>query len=132
MKERTFLFALRIIRLCSALTKGGSVARRLSGQLLDSGTSIGAMVEEAYAAQSRADFINEYNIGLKEARETNYWLRLITAAKLLPDQKVTALVQESHEIKQIMGSIVSRARRNNKKKCSHFFLFTFSFLLGGV
>ena len=77
IKERTFLFALEIVRLCQKLEKQSDVYRTLGRQLLRSGTSIGANTEEAQAGQSRADFINKYSIVLKEARETLYWLRLL-------------------------------------------------------
>jgi four helix bundle protein len=74
--DRTFLFALRIVKLCMRLSEKPGVGRTLGNQLLRAGTSIGANVEEGRAAQSRADFISKNNIALKEARETRYWLRL--------------------------------------------------------
>ena len=77
IKERTFEFALRIIRLCQHLDKKPGVPRTLSYQMLKAGTSVGANVEEAQAGQSRADFVSKLAIALKEARETGYWLRLL-------------------------------------------------------
>jgi four helix bundle protein len=76
IESRTFDFALAIVTLCQALDAQPGVGRTLSRQLLRSGTSIGANVEEAQAGQSRADFISKNGIALKEARETHYWLRL--------------------------------------------------------
>ena len=82
-------------------------------QLLKAGTSVGANVEEAQAGQSRADFISKYAIALKEARETRYWLRLISEAELIDENAVGALIRESGELSRILGSITSRARRRD-------------------
>lgn len=84
LRERTFAFALQIVKLCRHLELRNGVARTLSRQLLRAGTSIGANVEEAQAAQSRPDFINKNGIALKEARETHYWLRLLIAFRRSP------------------------------------------------
>lgn len=69
---RTFEFALSIINLCDFINEKPGVGRELSRQLVRSGTSIGANVEEAQAAQSQADFLSKLSISLKEARETRY------------------------------------------------------------
>ncbi len=79
IKERTFSFAVAIVRVCQMLELRSASDRVLSRQLLRSGTSIGANMEEAQAGQSKADFINKCGIALKEARETTYWLRLLVA-----------------------------------------------------
>lgn len=112
IEERTFDFALRIVRVCVTLNENPGVRRTLSSQLLRSGTSVGANVTEAQAAQSKPDFISKMNIALKEARETHYWLRLLVAAELLPDGQLTAVVQEADEITRVLGAIVRTARRN--------------------
>ena len=83
IRERTFDFALRIIKLCQQLEEEGGVSRTLGWQLLRSGTSIGANVEEAQAGQSKLDFISKNAIALKEARETIYWLRLVVASNAI-------------------------------------------------
>ncbi len=70
--ERTFQFAVRIVKLCQQLDRKPGAGRIIAGQLLRSGTSIGANVEEAQAGQSRADFISKYSIARKEAGETHY------------------------------------------------------------
>jgi len=80
--------------------------RSLSRQLLRAGTSIGANVEEAQAAQSKPDFIHKYAIALKEARETVYWLRLIAAAELMPASRLADLRRESEELGRIIASII--------------------------
>lgn len=109
---RTFDFALRVIRVCLALNERPGVRRTLGNQLLRSGTSVGANVTEAQAAQSKPDFISKMNIALKEARETHYWLRLITAAELLTAPLLESITQESDEITRILGAIVRTARQN--------------------
>jgi len=72
--ERTFKFAVDIVKLCRRLEVRNSVSRQLSRQLLRAATSIGANLKEAQAAQSRPDFISKNFIALKEARESHYWL----------------------------------------------------------
>ena len=111
IKERTFQFALRIIKLCQHLDKKPAVPRTLSYQLLKAGTSVGANVEEAQAGQSRADFISKNSIALKEARECHFWLRLLIAAKIMPEKRVAELRDEADEIKRILGSIVVRTKK---------------------
>jgi four helix bundle protein len=76
IRERAFELAVRIIKACQFLDEQLGVGRTLGKQLIRSGTSIGANLEEAQAGQSRADLISKNAIALKEARETHYWLRL--------------------------------------------------------
>jgi len=111
IRERTFEFALRIVKLCNELNKKPGVSRDISRQLLKAGTSVGANTEEAQAGQSRPDFISKNSIALKEAREAHYWLRLLIAAKIMPEKKRAALRDEAEEINRILGSIVVSAKR---------------------
>ena len=112
INKRTFDFALRIIKLCQFLNKNYVMENNiLAKQLLRSGTSIGANVEEAQAGQSRSDFIHKMAIALKEARETNYWLRLLEASEILPKEKLAELIKESDEIKKILGSIIVSSKK---------------------
>lgn len=76
VKDKSFRFAVRIVRLYQYLTKEKKEFV-LSKQLLRSGTSIGANVKEAIQAESKADFIHKLSIALKEASETEYWLELL-------------------------------------------------------
>jgi len=112
IRERTFDLSVRLVKLCRYLEDRPGVGRTLSWQLLRSGTSIGANVEEAQAGQSRADFISKNLIALKEARETDYWLRLIAAAQVLPERRISALRSEVEELKLILGAIVVSAKKN--------------------
>jgi four helix bundle protein len=82
--ERSFDFAVRIIKLGQYLDERPGVARVLMPQILRAGTSIVSNVEEAQAGQSRADFISKMSIALKEARETRIRLRLLVASEVVP------------------------------------------------
>jgi four helix bundle protein len=79
-------------------------------QLTKSATSSGANYEEAQAGSSKADFINKVRISLREMRESNYWLRILKGIELEPNQELDFLIQESKELKLILGSIVQKAR----------------------
>ncbi len=108
--ERTLQLAIRIVKLCQHLDRYPGVARTLSHQLVRSGTSIGANVEEAQAAQSTADFVSKMSIALKEARETRYWLKLLVATEVLPETRLLGLQSETEEMTRILGAIVSKKR----------------------
>jgi four helix bundle protein len=109
--QRTFEFSVRVLQVCQFLYKKGGPERRLADQLLRAGTSIGANIEEARAGQSRPDFISKNAIALKEARETNYWIRLLVAAQLVPESRLSALEAESAELMKIIGAIVVSSRQ---------------------
>ncbi|MGA2853739.1 MAG: four helix bundle protein [Verrucomicrobiota bacterium] len=116
IEKRTFDFGLRIIKLCQFLEGRSWVNSTLGKQLLRCGTSIGSNVEEAQAAQSRADFISKNNISLKEARETHYRLRLLAAAEVVAQSRLQPILDEALELKRILGAIVVSAKRNSKSK----------------
>jgi four helix bundle protein len=108
---RAFQFALRVVRLCNVLMKGSDVGRVIGRQLLRSGTSIGANVEEAQAAQGRADFVCKMSIALKEARESSYWLRLLRESGCIPVARLTDLTEEASSVTNILGAIVRSCKR---------------------
>ena len=114
--ERTFNFAVRIVNLCKVLDEKPGVGRTLAKQLIASGTSIEANVEESQAAQSTADFIHKLEISLKEARETRYWLRLLIAVELFPDSRLRPLLNEAEEIIKIIAAIIVKTKRNANSK----------------
>ena len=114
LEERLFAFSLRLVRLYQKLSKHSELGRIFGRQLLRSGTSIGANYQEGQAGQSRADFVSKTSISLKESRETHYWLRLVIASDLLPDKLMTDLVDESDQIKKILGAIVARCKQKDK------------------
>lgn len=80
-------------------------------QLGKSCTSIGANYEESQAGSSKADFINKVKISLREARESNYWLRILKELIENKDIQLEILIQESKEIKNILGAIVNNSNK---------------------
>ena len=112
IKERTFAFAARVVRLCRDLEGIPGAPRTLANQLLRSGTSIGANVEEAHGSHSKPDFIAKMSIATKEARETNYRLRLLAATELVPPSDLAELTDESSQLIAILTTIVKRSREN--------------------
>ncbi|MCE2457309.1 MAG: four helix bundle protein [Dehalococcoidia bacterium] len=112
LPERTFAFAHRVLKLCQYLDRTPGVNRLLANQLLRSATSVGANVEEAQAGQSRADFVSKISIACKEARETHYWLRLLSAAGIVDQQRLGDLLDESNQIVAILTTITKNARVN--------------------
>ena len=114
IKERTFSFALEIVRLCRNFDSRPRSLQTLAQQLLRSGTSVGANVEEAQAGQSRADFISKYSVALKEARETLYWLRLLDALGELSNDSSQFLLKEADETARIIASIIVTTKKGEK------------------
>jgi four helix bundle protein len=111
IQQRTFEFAKRIVKLVDRLPRT-LAATEIGRQMLRSGTSVGANMQEADAAESRSDFIHKVSIALKEARETRYWLALVDATILSNDPEVQALLQESTELTKILFTIIANARKN--------------------
>ena len=107
--EKSYSFALCIIKLYMHLRKQ-KVERELLIQLLKSGTSIGANVEEAVGAQSKSDFIHKLGIAYKESRETSYWLRLFRDAEIIELKLSESFLSESEELKKILSSILKTSK----------------------
>ena len=112
VKEKSFQFALEIIELYKYLTSNKKEFV-LSKQVLRSGTSIGANIEEAHVSQSKKEFIAKLNISLKEACETNYWLRLLKESGYIHKDD---LINESRELSKILTSIIKTTKENLKRK----------------
>ena len=112
LSKRLFDFGLGLIKMCRALDKsiGNNV---ISHQLIRSSTSLGANYEEAQSASSRADFKNKINIALREMREANYWLRILSELDG-HQNKIKLLISESEELKKILGSISSKVALNKQ------------------
>lgn len=104
IQTKSFEFSLVIIRLYKELIKRNEYI--LSKQLLRSGTSIGANIEEATAAISRKDFIHKLSIASKEARESRYWLKLLKQGNLVEDLNFDKEIQLVEEINRILTSII--------------------------
>ncbi|GMU38820.1 MAG: four helix bundle protein [Phycisphaerae bacterium] len=107
--ERTLKFALRIIKVGRAIPKSneGAIFAR---QVLRSGTSVGANVEEAQAASSKREFVRRINIARAEAKETLYWLRLIGKAGILPMTRRREILKEADAIVRVLTAIEKSAR----------------------
>jgi four helix bundle protein len=104
VRDKSYRFSLSIIALYKGLVKAHEYV--MSRQVLRSGTSIGANVEEALAGQSRADFLSKMSIASKEARETHYWLRLLRDSQTIPSDQIAPLLTESESLINILTSIV--------------------------
>ncbi|MGH7235130.1 MAG: four helix bundle protein, partial [Nitrospiraceae bacterium] len=105
VQEKSFAFAVRIVQVARSL-QNRCKDFVLSNQLMRSGTSIGANVEEALGAQSRKDFLAKMSIAAKEARETRYWLRLVTESGLSTDPQLEELFKECEELLRVLNSII--------------------------
>ena len=108
---KTFDFALSIINLFIELKKENEFI--ISKQIMRSGTSIGANVEEAIAAQSKKDFINKLSIASKEARETKYWLKLLNKSELTKISVDVYLIEIEHII-NIITKIIKTSQEGIK------------------
>ena len=109
IKERTLEFAVRIVKLVDAIPKStaGSVIAR---QIMRSGSSVGANVEEAQGAHSKRDFARRMNIARSEARETLYWLRLIEKSEIMKSERLMMIIEEADELVRILTTIVKKSR----------------------
>ena len=112
VKEKAYQFALLIIQLYKELCDKKEFV--LSKQLLRSGTSIGANVEEATAAQSKKEFISKMSVASKEARETHYWLRLLKDSDIHSGIRLTEAIDEAETLIKILTSIVKTSQANIK------------------
>ena len=104
LQNKSFHFAIRVVKLVKLLNERKAFV--LSKQLLRAGTSIGANIAEAQHAQSRADFLSKMNIALKEASETEYWLRLLVATDYLTQAEFSSIYQDCDELIRILISSV--------------------------
>ena len=105
IQDKSFSFAVRIVKLCKLL-RDQRMEHTLSKQLLRSGTSIGANIAEAQNAQSRGDIQSKLNIALKEATETKYWLKLLTATEYLTNAEFDSIISDCDEIERILSTSV--------------------------
>jgi four helix bundle protein len=109
IKDRSFKFAVRIIKFVQKLPRN-YVSQKIGGQLVDAATSVGANVEEATGGFSKKDFTYKMGVAFKEARESNYWLRLIKVSEIAKGDELDFLLNESEELKKILASIVKTSR----------------------
>ena len=113
LRSRTKQYALRIIRLFSALP-ATPVAQVLGKQLLRSGTSIGAHYREAFRSRSDADFVSKMECGLQELDESAYWIDLIVETEMLSKTRLTQLRTETDELIAIFTTCVKRTKARRR------------------
>ena len=116
--EKSYALALRMVKLYKYLMEEKKEFV-LSKQILRSGTSIGANVEEAMGAQGEKDFLSKISIAYKEARETKYWLRLLNDSEYLEEKQSQSLFQDIEETLKLLGSIqktIKQKIRNTNSK----------------
>lgn len=116
LKTRTKAFALRVVRLYSVLPKT-TEAQIIGKQLLRSGTSVGAHYREATRARSDAEFISKIEAGLQELEESCYWMELLMEAEIIPEVRLSELIEEASALTAILVTCVKNAKaRKNKRK----------------
>jgi four helix bundle protein len=111
IQEKSYKFALRIVNLYKFLVDKKEFV--LSKQILRSGTSIGANIEEAIGGQSKKDFISKFSIAYKEARETKYWIRLLIDSNYLELKHAETLLEDCDELCKIISKIQTTSKSNN-------------------
>ena len=115
LRGRLYKFALRIVKFVRSLPKNW-VVFEIGRQLLRSGTSVDANYEEACGAFSKQEFVYRLNISFREAKESNYWLRLLHDSGIVSGEEIGCLLQESQEIRNILGTGVKTARKRRNGK----------------
>jgi four helix bundle protein len=112
IQQKSFAFAIRIVNLYKFLTTEKK-EYVLSKQLLRSGTSVGANIEESIGGQSEKDFISKISIAYKEARESMYWLKLLKATDYLSQEQADSLLKDAEELCKIIGKIQITIKTRN-------------------
>jgi four helix bundle protein len=112
IQKRTFQFSVSVVRFCRRLGGAHAVTRRLSWQLVDAATSVGANMQEADGAQSRADFVNKVAVARKESQEALFWLRLIYVTDPVIRDDVRPLLNEASQLARIISTIKKNAEAN--------------------
>ena len=111
LKSKSFLFAVRVIGL-SKHVREKQKEFDISRQVLRSGTAIGALVREAVQAESKRDFIHKLSISLKESSETEYWLELLFASKLITEPIYKSLLADCQELLRLLVSSIKTCKLN--------------------
>jgi four helix bundle protein len=110
LNDRLFEFAVKVIEFLKTLPYSLE-NKTIRTQLSKSACSSGANYEESQSGSSKADFVNKVRISLREMRESNYWLRIIkSTVKEVNPSELDYLINESGELKKILGSIVQKSR----------------------
>ena len=109
--ERSFEFALMVVELVKRLP-AGVAERHIAYQLIKSGTSVGANVEEGYGAESVKDHIHKFSIARKEARESHYWCRLVHGTAIGDVEAAAFLADEAMQLARILSALIQKDQRN--------------------
>jgi four helix bundle protein len=109
VKDKSYLFALRIIKLYQYLSEHKK-EYVLSKQILRCGTSVGALVREGEQAESKADFIHKMAISLKEANETEYWLNLIKDSGYIDKKMFDSIINDCKELIALLTAIIKTTK----------------------
>lgn len=109
--DKSIDFAARIIKLCKFL-EDSKKEHIISKQIIRSGTSIGANINEAQYGNSKADFVSKLHISLKETAETEYWLRLLFKSDYIDNKMFDSLLNDCLEVKKILISSINTAKSN--------------------
>lgn len=112
--DKSIVFAARIVKLHQHLVKNKKETI-ISKQIVRSGTSIGANINEANYGQSKADFISKMHIALKETAETEYWIKLLHMSEYIDDKMSKSLLNDCLEIKRILIASINTAKENSKQ-----------------
>ena len=107
-------FAVDIISLCENLRERKK-ATAILNQLLRSGKSIGANIHEANYASSKADFINKFQIALKECYETDYWLEIFHDSKVLSDEEYSNMFSQCSKLRKLLIASITTAKKNAER-----------------
>lgn len=111
IRERTYNFGVEIVKLVLGFPRNAA-GYTIGDQLIRSGTSIGANVEEGQNSGSKKEFIHSLTISLKEAREIEYWLRMVFDTGLVEKAKLELLLKEINEIIKILTTIIKKTKQN--------------------
>ena len=114
LEDRLLDFAARVGKVVDALPDT-RLGRHIAGQLVRSGTSPAPNYAEACAAESKRDFVHKLGIALKELRESRSWIRLILKADLLPEPRMTPVLDEAQQLCNIVGKSIVTAKANQQK-----------------
>ena len=114
LAERLLDFAARVGKVVDALPES-RLGRHIAGQLVRSGTSPAPNYAEACGAESRRDFVHKLSIALKELRESRCWIQLIIKAELLPEQRLSEILDECEQLSAIVAKSIVTAKTNQNK-----------------
>lgn len=113
LRKRLLLFSKRILEICKMLPNYPE-CNKIRGQLGSSGTSVGANYEEADGSLTKKDFVHKVGISRKEAKETRYWLLVISGTYIKPED-VSSDIKEAEEIINILSSIIQKSGYSERK-----------------